>query len=260
VRIQKVTINNRRKAFEVSMAGRPPLLFPFAQLEIPPTTADPVKNVYVDPELGAAGFTYVLESGKEASVHGDDVLEYHEDPGYLRDLTLYQLTLEAQKRIERARLPKREIIRRLGTSPTQLYRLLDQTNYRKSIDQMLRLLQVLDCDVQLVVREKTAPYDRSRRHHTSRTGQVVVLEARAGRSRGKASASRHPHRSPVPSRSVASVGYSESTRTLAIEFRNGSIYEYFDVPRAVYHALLKSTSLGRYVNVNIRNVYRYVQR
>jgi len=56
------------------------------------------------------------------------------------------------------------------------------------------------------------------------------------------------------------VGYSESTRTLAIEFRNGSIYEYFDVPRAVYHALLKSTSLGRYVNVNIRNVYRYVQR
>jgi len=126
VKIREVTVNNRRKAFEVAMAGRPPLLFPFAQLELSPTTADPVKHVYVDPELGAEGFTYVLDSGREASVHGDDVLEYNEDPAYLRDLTLYRLTLEAQKRIERTRLPKREIIRRLGTSPTQLYRLLDQ--------------------------------------------------------------------------------------------------------------------------------------
>jgi hypothetical protein len=55
------------------------------------------------------------------------------------------------------------------------------------------------------------------------------------------------------------VGYDESTGTLAIEFRNGSVYEYFDVPRAVYHALLKSTSIGRYVNTNIRDNYRYVQ-
>jgi len=45
---------------------------------------------------------------------------------------------------------------RLGTSATQLYRLLDQTNYRKSVDQVLSLLQVLDCDVDLVVRAKTA--------------------------------------------------------------------------------------------------------
>jgi len=71
VKIREVTANNRRKAFEVAMAGRPPLLFPFAQLEAPPTTADPVKKVYVDPELRAEGFTYVLESGKEASVHGE---------------------------------------------------------------------------------------------------------------------------------------------------------------------------------------------
>ena len=57
MKIRQVTVNNRRKAFEVAMAGRPPLLFPFAQLELSPTTADPVKNVYVDPELGAEGFT-----------------------------------------------------------------------------------------------------------------------------------------------------------------------------------------------------------
>jgi predicted XRE-type DNA-binding protein len=56
--------------------------------------------------------------------------------------------------VEASPLSKREIIRRLGTSAAQLYRLMDQTNYRKSIDQLLRLLHILDCDVDLVVRQK----------------------------------------------------------------------------------------------------------
>jgi len=63
------------------------------------------------------------------------------------------LTLEAQERIAESPLSKREIIRRLGTSAAQLYRLLDQTNYRESVDQLLSLLQVLNCDVDLVVRK-----------------------------------------------------------------------------------------------------------
>ena len=155
MKIRSVRANNRRKAFEVT-AAKKILLFPFAQLEVPPTADDPIANVYVDRELGGEGFTYVLRSGREGTVHIEDVLEYNQDPDHLRDLLLYRLTLEAQKRIAATRLAKREIIRRLGTSPTQLYRLLDQTNYRKSVDQLLRLLQVLDCDVELVVRARTA--------------------------------------------------------------------------------------------------------
>jgi hypothetical protein len=68
---------------------------------------------------------------------------------------LYKLTIEAQKRVDQSALSKREIIRRLGTSATQLYRLLDQTNYRKSVDQMLLLLCVLDCVVDLAVRTRS---------------------------------------------------------------------------------------------------------
>jgi BMFP domain-containing protein YqiC len=49
-----------------------------------------------------------------------------------------------------------EIVRRLGTSAAQLYRLLDQTNYRKSVDQVLARLQVLNREVDLVIRTKTA--------------------------------------------------------------------------------------------------------
>ena len=82
----------------------------------------------------------------------EQVLEYNQDPAYLRDALVYKLTIEAQKCVEASELSKREIIRRLGTSATQFYRLLDQTNYRKSIDKMLELLHVLNCDVDLIVR------------------------------------------------------------------------------------------------------------
>jgi len=155
MKIRSVKANNRRKAFEIT-AAKKRLVFPFTRLEVPPTVDDPIASVHIDRELGGEGFTYVLESGRHGTVHVDHVLEYNQDPDHLRDLLLYRLTLEAQKRVARTRLAKREIIRRLGTSPPQLYRLLDQTNYRKSVDQMLRLLQVLDCDVQLVVRAKSA--------------------------------------------------------------------------------------------------------
>ncbi|MBI2369746.1 MAG: hypothetical protein HYV08_05825 [Deltaproteobacteria bacterium] len=62
----------------------------------------------------------------------EQVLEYNRDPNYLRDLLLYRLTLEAQRRINASPPSKREIIRRLGTSAAQLYRLLDQTLQRTS--------------------------------------------------------------------------------------------------------------------------------
>jgi hypothetical protein len=98
----------------------------------------------------------VLRSGRVGTVHIEQVLEYNKDPDYLRNQLLYDLTIEAQKRVATSPLSRREIIRRLATSATQFYRLLDQTNYRKSVDQLVSLLQILDCEVRLVVRPKTA--------------------------------------------------------------------------------------------------------
>ena len=74
----------------------------------------------------------------------------------MRDLLLYKLTIEAQERTQTTQLSKRELARRLKTSLTQVYRLLDQTNYRKSVDQVLGLLRVLDCDVEFVVKTRGA--------------------------------------------------------------------------------------------------------
>jgi hypothetical protein len=155
MKIRRVTANHRRQAFEVTTA-QCSYPFPFAKLRLRPGPGNRVTNVYVDKELGNEAFTYVLESGYEDSVHLDDVLHYNEDPAYARDLLLYQLTVEAQRRVQESPLSRRELIRRLGTSATQFYRLLDQTNYRKSVDQMLSLLRVLDCDVKFVIKKRAA--------------------------------------------------------------------------------------------------------
>jgi hypothetical protein len=155
MKIQSVTYNNRKKAFQVR-GSKKSMLLPYSKVDPQPSADDPITKLYLDRELGREGFTYVLASGKEGTVHSEQVLEYNQDPNYLRDALLYKLTVEAQQRTKASPLSKREIIRRLGTSATQLYRLLDQINYRKSIDQLLALLHVLDCDVDLLVRTKTS--------------------------------------------------------------------------------------------------------
>jgi len=155
MKIRRVRANNRKRAFEVVVANKT-LLFPYVKSEPVPTTENPVTRVLPDDEAAREAFTYTLQSGRTGTVHVEQVLEYNRDPNHLRDLLLYRLTLEAQKRVAASRLSKREIVRRLGTSAAQLYRLLDQSNYRKSVDQLLSLLQVLDCDVDLVVRAKSA--------------------------------------------------------------------------------------------------------
>jgi hypothetical protein len=155
MKIRAVVGNNRKKVFEVKTSTRT-LVFPYAKVDPQPTAQDPLERVLVDRELDREGFSYVLTSRREGTVHLEQVLEYNQDPGYLRDALLYKLTIEAQKRVQASPLSKREIIRRLGTSATQFYRLLDQTNYRKTMDQVLSLLHVLDCDVDLVVRAHSA--------------------------------------------------------------------------------------------------------
>ncbi len=155
MKILSVETNRSLRAFVVATTDRT-YSFPFARCDPMPSAADPVVKAYVDTELANEAFTYQLKSGAEGSVHLELVLDYNKDPSYLRNMLLYKLTLEAQRRVAESRLSKREIIRRLGTSATQFYRILDQTNYAKSVDQVLFLLSVLDCRVEFVVHAKNA--------------------------------------------------------------------------------------------------------
>src|SRR6266446_7983861 len=112
MKIRSVKHNNRKKAFEIKTSNRT-LRFPYLKSDLQPSGGDPIDRVYVDKELASEGFTYVLKSGKTGSVHIEQVLEYNQDPGHLRDVILYKLTVEAQKRLDKSALSKREIIRRL---------------------------------------------------------------------------------------------------------------------------------------------------
>lgn len=64
-------------------------------------------------------------------------------------------------------------------------------------------------------------------------------------------------RTSVSSSNVESVGYDENNETLEIEFKNGAIYQYFDVPLNVFNTLMSVGSIGAYMASNIKGVYRF---
>lgn len=70
---------------------------------------------------------------------------------------------------------------------------------------------------------------------------------------GEVAKPREVRRVPVTSTNLQSVGYDASSRVLTIEFRNGSTYEYEDVPPEVHAELMKAKSHGKYFQSHIRN-------
>jgi predicted XRE-type DNA-binding protein len=152
MKVKKVVANNRKKAFEITTA-QAVYDFPFSRLTLKPTEKNPVAEAFSDAEIGHEGFTYRLTSGMEDTIVMDQVLEYAKDPEYLRRDLLFRLTLKAQACMEELQISKREIVRRMGTTPAQFYRLMDQKNTNKTIDQMVKLLAAMDCSVDVVFGE-----------------------------------------------------------------------------------------------------------
>jgi hypothetical protein len=156
MKIRNVKSNNRKNEFCVVTYSGAEYPFPYSEAKPGPTADDRIEDVSVDKELGKEAFTYYLESGKEGTVHIEQVLEYNEDPKYLAELLTYKLSVEAQKCIEHSDLSRRQMAKRLKTSVPQLYRLLDPSNTRKSMTQLVALLHILNCDVHLVVKKRPA--------------------------------------------------------------------------------------------------------
>ena len=64
-------------------------------------------------------------------------------------------------------------------------------------------------------------------------------------------------RQPVSSSNIKSVGYDLDSTLLEIEFHDGSIYQYSNVPQSVHTALMAAVSLGSFLHKNIRGKYSY---
>jgi hypothetical protein len=64
-------------------------------------------------------------------------------------------------------------------------------------------------------------------------------------------------RQSVTSSNIASIGYDERSQTLEVEFLNGGVYQYFDVPSHVYNGMMSASSHGQYLAQNIKGHYRF---
>ena len=67
--------------------------------------------------------------------------------------------------------------------------------------------------------------------------------------------SRIPRQS-VQSTAIAKVGYSKRRHILEIEFVNGAVYRYFDVPVSIYRELMAAESKARFYGSNIKQHFR----
>lgn len=64
-------------------------------------------------------------------------------------------------------------------------------------------------------------------------------------------------REQVSSSTIVSIGYDASSETLEIEFQNGGVYQYYNVPETIYQQLMESTSKGQFHHTYIRNAFPY---
>jgi hypothetical protein len=60
-------------------------------------------------------------------------------------------------------------------------------------------------------------------------------------------------RTPVASSTIVSIGYDPESLTLEVEFKNGTVCQYTDVPPGEYEAFMYAESKGSYLHSNIKN-------
>jgi len=62
-------------------------------------------------------------------------------------------------------------------------------------------------------------------------------------------------RIPVKSSNLHSVGYDEESQILEIEFLNGGVYEYSEIPKKLHEGLIAAPSHGKYYNQYIKGQF-----
>lgn len=63
----------------------------------------------------------------------------------------------------------------------------------------------------------------------------------------------------VQSSDIREIGYDESLLILEIVFKEGSIYQYLDVPGVIYEEFIQSSSKGKYFHAHVKNKYRFIK-
>lgn len=67
------------------------------------------------------------------------------------------------------------------------------------------------------------------------------------------------NRIPIQSSNLAEVGYDTDSMMLEVLFHNGTVYQFFDVPEALYLEMMQSDSKGKFFNTQIKNSFRFAK-
>lgn len=64
-------------------------------------------------------------------------------------------------------------------------------------------------------------------------------------------------REAVDSSTILSIGYDNQSETLEVEFKNGGIYQYYNVPESIHQQLIESSSKGSFLHANIKSSFPF---
>jgi hypothetical protein len=61
------------------------------------------------------------------------------------------------------------------------------------------------------------------------------------------------------SSNISRFKYDETSQVLTVEFNNGGMYNYYDVPNTVYEQMQTASSKGKFLAQAIKGTYRYAK-
>lgn len=139
-KFKMVEHDNKKKVFRLEYTSGLKIECPYSALGI----KHAVVEATPDKESGRHSFYFVLENGETEYVPFDQPLHIVQNPEYVREQTLYEVTKQLNEFLKKSNVSKRELARRLGTSLSQLARLLDTTNYKKELSRLIELAAMLN--------------------------------------------------------------------------------------------------------------------
>ncbi len=142
-KFKKVEFDNKKRVFHLAYTSGLKLDCPYFSLGI----RGKVLEAAPDAEVGGHSFYFVLEDGRKDYVPFDQPLHILQNPEYVKERTLYEMTKSLNEFIKAEKASKRELARRLGTSMSQLARLLDTANYKKELSRLIELAALLNYEL-----------------------------------------------------------------------------------------------------------------
>jgi hypothetical protein len=61
------------------------------------------------------------------------------------------------------------------------------------------------------------------------------------------------------SSNVDRFGYDGSMLVLRVQFKNSSVYDYYEVPQGVFDAMKNAPSVGQFLAQQVKGIYRYAR-